>query len=102
MRVYGNLIAFGLQWLFVVEKWETIVDTVTRFNKIASVFPNFTHDSNKFLRIYLLEFSLHAQEKLYQMANAKSKDKRDEIKLREQQYNIGMFTLQLYSYRKGE
>ena len=102
MKLYGDIISFGLQCLFIVEKWETIVNTVTRFNKIISLFPKFSDESNSYLRIYVLEFSLYAQERLYQATYLQTKNKRDELKLRVQQFNIGKPNQFITYYRNIE
>ena len=93
MKLYGDIICFGLQCLFLFEKWETIVNTVNKFNKIISPFPRFVDEFNTYLRIYVLEFSLYAQERLHQAAYLQTKNKRDELKLRIQRFNIGMLII---------
>ena len=68
MKLYADIICFELQCLFIVEKWETIMNTVKKFNKIISQFPKFADESNIYLRINVLKFYLHAQERLHQVA----------------------------------
>ncbi|CAI2384889.1 unnamed protein product [Moneuplotes crassus] len=95
MRIYGNFIAFTVQCLFVSEKWESIIDLISRFTEAISMFPPIDPEFISFLKIYLFKYIVYSVDKLYQVACAKSKDKRDELKLRTQQLNT-------YSEKKSD
>ena len=89
IRFYISFIAFSIQCLFVWGKWETIVHTIESLDKITSSYPSFHTEEHKYMKIYLHEYLIYAEDKIYQTANAKLKDKRDELKLRVQQFTIG-------------
>lgn len=92
---FVNLLCFALQLLFIYEKYETIISTISTFNKISSNYPDFADGRFRhYSKIWMMDLKVYSLTTIYEKISVETKNKRDELKLRIQQFNIGnSFTL---------
>ena len=89
IKLYSNFIAYSIQWLFVAEKWENMVDLADLSSKQLLTICTDPDDELLFLLAYLLQFRIYAENKLYEVAKTKTEQVKYALKIRIEKSNIG-------------
>jgi hypothetical protein len=76
VNMHTSFVAFTIQALMHVEKWESLVDLSNNLNKVTD-----NHYAS-----YLLPFIIHAQTTLYEAAASRTNGKRNELEVRIKQF----------------
>lgn len=82
IKLYSNFVAYSIQCLFVAQKWESMVDLADLSSKQLLTICTDPDDELLFLLAYLLQFRIYAENKLYEVARAKTEQVKQALKAR--------------------
>lgn len=82
LKFYSDFIAYTVQCLFVAEKWESMVDLTDTANKQLLAVCTELNDTMLFFSLYLYQFRIYGEDKLYTTASQHTDRVKEELAIR--------------------